>query len=456
MLLHRKYNKKDLGQTILSKLGIFIVLIALFFLSPPFFVLATDTKTGVPKECEESSFFIQRADENGELFAFIPSKQGLNVNLSMGGTKLAIAIIDSKKNVIAETEDYLWRDQFIKDKMVSNPIEVVRHWVLEKIVHQISISLSMLAVEEIGRVEGLGIAWPGPVSIDGLVFGSNVEGFKPHQLTAEEKASGISLAKLINKKIEQRFGQVNWKISVLNDGDAAAKANFCKRGISDGILLTIGTGIGSGIIIDKEVLFNPEGFEERVGELGHHIYYHPIANRFFYYGVETKGRILFEMGKYSLGQRLSGPILAKRFLQKLRRERNNVFEYSPIKFSEQELAVCEKGDELDPILEKKILQLITINGNNSEPCALSFIEEIGYELGLALGVFIKEFETEPFKKIILSGGIGRNFGRGVFDESGEDLFLKKFRQGIEWSQQNHNTEMNKLIFGNFEHQSAAY
>ena len=406
------------------------------------------------------TYTVQRADENGELFAFLPSREGLNINLSMGGTKLGLAIIDGKKNIIVELEDYLWRDHFINGKVPSNNVEIARSWILEKIIHQISIALSSLAPEEIGKVEGLGIAWPGPVSIDGLVLGSNVEGFKHHQLTEEEKAlGGIPLAKIINEKIEQRFGQIGWKISILNDGDAAALANFSKRGISDGILLTIGTGIGAGIIIDKAILFDVEGFEGRIGELGHHIYYHPIAKRFFYYGVETKGQILFEMGEHSLAYRLSGPFLAKRFLKKLRNEmgRKLYLKHSTIKFTELELAVCEKGDELDPILEKKVLQLIAIKGNHSDPRALTFIGEIGYELGLALGVFIKEFETEPFSRnIILSGGIGRHFGLGVHDEKGEDLFLKKFKQGIEWSQKNHHTEMNRLIFGNPEHQSPAY
>src|ERR1700733_4064321 len=172
--------------------------------------------------CQDSTQIcsIQRAEANGELFAFLPNSQAnFNINLSIGGSKIGIAIIDAKKNVILQTEEYQWRNEFLNEK-ISLDVGTVRDWFLEKIVHQISTALDLFVSEEVGGIEGLGIAWPGPVSPDGLILSSNIEGFKPHQLTAEEKVlGGIPLAKLIKEKIERRLGKVEWKISILNDGD---------------------------------------------------------------------------------------------------------------------------------------------------------------------------------------------------------------------------------------------
>jgi ubiquinone/menaquinone biosynthesis C-methylase UbiE len=403
---------------------------------------------------------IQRAELNGELFAFLPnSQEGLNINLSIGGSKIGVGIIDAKKNVILQPDEYLWRNEFLNEN-ISSDVEIARDWFLNKIVDQISSSLKKLTFKQIEKIEGMGIAWPGPVSTDGLILNSNIEGFKLHQLKTEEKIlGGIPFAKLLKEKIERKFGEVEWKICILNDGDAAAIANFSRKDISDGILLTIGTGIGSGIISGKEVLFGAKGFECRIGELGHHIYYHPQANRYFYYGAETNGHVLFEMTMHSFSERLSGPALAKRFLHKLKNEMAQNFNLisiylnsesfnSAIKFNKLELAACEKEQDLGPALEKKILGLVSCKGSKRESYALDFIEETGYELGLALGVFIKEFEKELYtQNVVLSGGIGRNFAKGVYDERGRDVFLTKIKQGVEWSQKKHNPEMNKLIFG---------
>jgi len=74
----------------------------------------------------------------------------------------------------------------------------------------------------------------------------------------------IPLADLIKKKI-------NVPVVVTNDANAAAMGEMIFGGakkMKDFIVLTLGTGLGSGIVIDGEMVYGHTGF---AGELGHMI-----------------------------------------------------------------------------------------------------------------------------------------------------------------------------------------
>lgn len=74
----------------------------------------------------------------------------------------------------------------------------------------------------------------------------------------------VPLAGLIRKKI-------NLPIAVTNDANAAAMGEMIFGGakkIKDFIILTLGTGLGSGIVVNGELIYGHTGF---AGELGHTI-----------------------------------------------------------------------------------------------------------------------------------------------------------------------------------------
>ena len=104
------------------------------------------------------------------------------------------------------------------------------------------------------RPEGIGICATGMIDTrTGEVIGSNgrIPGWEGSQLTRELTA---------------RFGAPAY---ALNDGNAAALGEcFVGRakGLSDVIMVTLGTGVGGGIIIDGRVFAGPRGI---AGELGH-------------------------------------------------------------------------------------------------------------------------------------------------------------------------------------------
>lgn len=403
---------------------------------------------------------IVRADTNRETMAFVPSA-GVNINLSIGGSKIQTTVVDNQLNELVRLNEYCWRKDFRDNELVSNADSATkREWLIDRIVEQIHYAHMQLKDRMGDRllVEGVGIAWAGPVKPNGLIVGPNIDGFKFSDLTEQElNAGGIPLADLIREKVGDSLTNGSVDIQFLNDGDAAAIANFQKAKLDNGLLLTIGTGIGSGIVSEGKVLYSVNGFKDRIGEIGHHILYHPTHHRYFYYGVLTRGRIVDEMTPHSISQRLAGPGLAKKFVTRMQRELgydtdamnsflNSCQNHTSIRFSEIELAACEENVDLGPIIEKKILKLVTHKANNGNKSAISFIKEVGYEIGLGIGVFIKEFEKEGYvRNLIVSGSVGKTFGKGLIDENGNDLFLSQISKGIDWSMNNHYVEMNPQL-----------
>ncbi|MDE6288456.1 MAG: ROK family protein, partial [Muribaculaceae bacterium] len=72
----------------------------------------------------------------------------------------------------------------------------------------------------------------------------------------------LPLAKLV----EEKFGI---PVAITNDANAAAIGEMtygAARGMKDFIMITLGTGVGSGIVINGQVVYGHDGF---AGELGH-------------------------------------------------------------------------------------------------------------------------------------------------------------------------------------------
>ncbi|WP_448516627.1 ROK family protein [Pseudothermotoga sp.] len=75
------------------------------------------------------------------------------------------------------------------------------------------------------------------------------------------KWSGLHLSKIV----EDRYAIPCF---VLNDARAAALAEARQRGVPDLVLLTIGTGLGGGIVLNNQLIF---GNSWEAGEIGHSI-----------------------------------------------------------------------------------------------------------------------------------------------------------------------------------------
>jgi glucokinase len=112
------------------------------------------------------------------------------------------------------------------------------------------------SIEEVGfeNIRGIGIGAP-----NGNYYTGTIE-YAPNL-----PWSGVlPLAKLVSDRL-------GFSCSLTNDANAAAVGEMmygAARGMRDFIMITLGTGVGSGIVANGEVIYGHDGF---AGELGHTI-----------------------------------------------------------------------------------------------------------------------------------------------------------------------------------------
>ncbi len=166
-------------------------------------------------------------------------KKKYAVGIDIGGTTAKFGIVDRKGNIIEQ------------DRVPSNEHEVV-----EDFIDDMYAKLFPM-IEKAGGVSnfvGIGMGAP-----NGNIYTGTIE-YAPNL-----KWKGIiPIADLVEKK----FGLVT---KLTNDANAAAVGEMmygCTKKIKHFITITLGTGVGSGIVIDGKIVVGHDGF---AGELGHTI-----------------------------------------------------------------------------------------------------------------------------------------------------------------------------------------
>lgn len=133
-------------------------------------------------------------------------------------------------------------------------ISTTNHVKIEKFIDDLYENL-LPAIKDAGGedlIKGIGVGAP-----NGNYYNGNIE-YAPNL----PWRGVIPLAKLINKKF-------NKPCILTNDANAAAVGEMmygAARGMKDFIMITLGTGVGSGIIANGQLILGHDGF---AGELGH-------------------------------------------------------------------------------------------------------------------------------------------------------------------------------------------
>lgn len=160
-----------------------------------------------------------------------------SIGVDLGGTNLRAAAIDGQGNLLRKISG--------STKLSAGPDAVVADMVaaIENLRQQLGTT----------QLVGIGIGTPGFIIMEkGLITGSpNLPGFDNYPIRDE---------------IERRLGA---PVILENDANAAAlgeKWMGAGRDVDDLVLLTLGTGIGGGVIVGGRVL---HGFVGMAGELGH-------------------------------------------------------------------------------------------------------------------------------------------------------------------------------------------
>ncbi len=165
----------------------------------------------------------------------------VSVGIDIGGTNSAYGIVDGEGNILVEgaisTKDHPKVENFVKE------------------MHK-EIQKSISSLDKKIKVSGIGIGAPNGNFYNGTI----------------ESAPNLDWKGIV--PLKELFEQYDYEtVVVTNDANAAAigeKMFGGARYINDFIMITLGTGLGSGIVVDGDLVYGHDGF---AGEIGHTFVY---------------------------------------------------------------------------------------------------------------------------------------------------------------------------------------
>ena len=159
------------------------------------------------------------------------------VGIDIGGTNTVFGIVDARGTIID-----------------NGSIKTGKHSKIEDYVDELHENLFQLLEKNdaVGKIAGIGVGAP-----NGNYFNGTIE-FAPNL----PWRGVLPLADMLSEK----FGI---PVALTNDANAAAIGEMtygAARGLKDFIMITLGTGVGSGIVVNGQLVYGHDGF---AGELGH-------------------------------------------------------------------------------------------------------------------------------------------------------------------------------------------
>lgn len=161
------------------------------------------------------------------------------LGIDIGGTNTVFGIVDARGQVVA-----------------SDSIKTRKHTNFDDYIEELHTEVSRLlkAYDAENQIQGIGIGAP------------NANYYTGEIQNAPNLPWGNGILP-IAEKVSMAFGGV--PVAVTNDANAAALGEMtygAARGMKDFIMITLGTGVGSGIVVNGQLVYGHDGF---AGELGH-------------------------------------------------------------------------------------------------------------------------------------------------------------------------------------------
>ncbi|MFA6913418.1 MAG: ROK family protein, partial [Proteiniphilum sp.] len=159
------------------------------------------------------------------------------VGIDVGGTNTVVGIVDKRGQILT-----------------NGSIKTAKHAQVEDYLDELTALINNLIAEVTTKdqIKGIGAGTP-----NGNYFTGSIE-FAPNL----PWKGVIPFAQML----EDRVGI---PVALTNDANAAAIGEMtygAARGMKDFIVITLGTGVGSGIVVNGQVVYGHDGF---AGELGH-------------------------------------------------------------------------------------------------------------------------------------------------------------------------------------------
>ncbi len=283
------------------------------------------------------------------------TNEPLAIGVDIGGTGTKFGIVDRNGNVLFSSE-----------------MSTKKHKTIDTFIDELHEQLSALIEKAggIGRMRGIGMGAP-----NGNFYSGTIE-YAPNL----PWKGIIPIAKLVSDKFKL-------DVTLTNDANAAAIGEMmygAAKGMKDFIMITLGTGVGSGFVANGQLIYGHDGF---AGEIGHTIV---IPDGRIHEGTGKKGSL--ESYASATGVRLTA-------LEVL----ENSNEPSPLRDLDKET------------IDSKEVYDAAIKGDQ---LALEIFEFTGKILGISLANAVMISSPEA---IILFGGLTKS----------GDLILKPTRQHME-------------------------
>lgn len=237
---------------------------------------------------------------------------------------------------------------------------------------------------------GVGIGAPGPVTNEGNVTAINI-GWENYPVKNELET------------------KLNLPAFVGNDANCAALGELWQgagKGLSDIVCVTLGTGVGGGVITDGKIV---NGISGGAGEIGH-------------ISVDFTNGYSCNCGKIGCLETISSATgivrYAKDFLDK----------------SEEMTSLKQKYNETGAITAKDVFDFAAKN----DPSAVAIVDHVTYYLGSAIGTICTILNPSA---VIIGGGVSK---------AGETLLqpVRKYYQQFAFPNTVHDTEILLATLGN--------
>ncbi|MAL18213.1 MAG: hypothetical protein CL670_02025 [Balneola sp.] len=287
------------------------------------------------------------------------------IGVDLGGTNIKAAVVDDEKGIIEQ---------------VTTPTQA--NLGKEHLLDRISETVKDLVKKN--EIIGIGLGLPGMVSKDQTTVRNppNLPGWT--EVNASEE---ISKRTNIPCKIE-------------NDANIAALGSLhfgVGKKFDSFIMVTLGTGVGGGIIMDRNLYKGTGGM---AGELGHVIidYHGPLSNSV------TRGTVEAYLGQRFLS-RFATDLITQNPSNPLYKKFSNDF------------------DKLEPVD-------LTAAAKEGNELAIEILAKSGYRLGYAI---INYVHMMDIRKIVVAGGVSRA-GDFLFEPAKEIVrkhMMEPFKEGFE-------------------------
>ena len=290
-------------------------------------------------------------------------KKNYTIGIDLGGTNVKIALLKNVNIIVQKTSIETDKHKG-RSKLIAEIIKIIKQLIKDNKLKK-------------SQIAGIGIGVAGPINFD--------RGFI-HNLTNIKGWKNTPLKQMLTKKIGIRTFVDN-DVNVVTLGELAFGAG---RGFKDILCLTLGTGVGGGIVLNGHLYRGPNF---TAGEIGH-------------IPISITGPKCNCGGTACIERYVGNKFIIQRAKELVKNNKKSlIFKYA--------------NNQISKITPKIISQA----ASDKDKIALFIWREVGNYLGIALSGLVNTLNPEL---IIIGGGVAKA-GKPLFDSIKKTIKLRSMK-----------------------------